>query len=146
MGWDHLAGDSAFPTIPLLRILLSGSQALSFIAWDWLLACCVHWNCPSNIYLFYASKKRLCFIKSKISCFFLFAGFFIILESSKHLKFKMGIDIPDFHVFYRRKLLTNIETVRYTRRITNQNLQWSNWIILHLFERPERQSTCKVWA
>ena len=39
-------------------------------------------------------------LRVKLHALFCFAGIFIILEPRKHLKFKMGIDVRDFHVFF----------------------------------------------
>jgi hypothetical protein len=53
---------------------------------------------------FMLPKRGYALLRVKFHALFCFAGFFIILESRKNLKFKMGIDVRDFHVFLSEQI------------------------------------------
>lgn len=70
--WDHVAGNSAYPTHPLMsQTTLRSVKVMPFIQWGWLLQRFMEWDSPSiisciacfqDVFVFYCKQPYVFFV------------------------------------------------------------------------------------
>ena len=105
LGWEHLAGYLASPTLLLLCRSLWVLWSPSFVEWVRLNSCFMEWDSLKSLKVFYASKSVGILLKIISHSIYTFLGVFYLiillqiwymfLETNRHFTLKKNSDICD---------------------------------------------------